>query len=579
MSSGTVPRYSSRRLIMLGWILTFGFSVIVAQLVHYQIVRHTELVDEAQRQRTWQEQLPPRRGYIFDRNGHLLALNAVLWNVSVSPPLVNNANELADTLAVLLEMPREKVYGALTTDAEWTQLARFVPYEVGEEIAALKEASITCEPRSVRVYPEDSLFAHALGIVTIEGDGFCGLDGYHNQELKGVGGYEIVEKDPAGKRLPLPALECTPPQSGVDLVLTLDRSIQYIAAEELQRAIEEYGAESGTVIIMEPQTGAVLALVSYPDYDPSDFVGADPRRLIDPAVSSMWEPGSIFKIITWGAGLDSGTISPGTTFYDDGALEVGGRVIRNWDRRGYGLVTMTDGLVQSLNTVASFISTSMGKDRFYTYLRRFGFGNLTGVDLASEGPGMMKLPGDPNWFPSELGTNSFGQGIAVTPMQMVTAVSAVANQGMMMKPYMTQRFIIEDESNGEERVVQVEPMVIRRTISQEAAETLTGLLVEVIERGATKAQVPGYRIAGKTGTAQIPTAYGYDPNDTIASFVGFAPADDPQFIVLIKLERPQASPWGSQTAAPTFKAIAERLFAYMQIPPDKMRLAQGEQEP
>jgi cell division protein FtsI/penicillin-binding protein 2 len=576
MSSGTEPRRSSRRLIMLGWILTFGFSVIAAQLVHYQILRHTELVDEAANQRIWKEDLPPRRGYVFDRNGHLLALNVVQWNISVSPPLVAHADELADTLAALLEMPREKVYEALTADAEWVPLARFVPYGVGEEIAALNEASITCEPRPLRVYPEGSLFSHALGIVTIEGDGFCGLDGYHNQELKGVAGYEVVEKDPAGQRLPLPALECTPPQSGVDLVLTLARTIQYIAAEELQRAIEEYKAESGTVIVMDPQTGAILALVSYPDYDPSDFADADPHVLIDPAVSSMWEPGSIFKIVTWGAGLDSGTISPGTTFYDDGALEVGGRVIRNWDRRGYGLVTMTDGLVESLNTVASFISTSMGKDRFYTYLRRFGFGNLTGVDLDSEGPGMMKLPGAPNWFPSELGTNSFGQGIAVTPMQMVTAVAAVANRGMMMEPYITQRFITEDESGDGERVIQVEPMARRRTISQESAETLTNMLVEVIERGATKAQVAGYRIAGKTGTAQIPTAYGYDPNDTIASFVGFAPADDPQFIVLIKLDRPQASPWGSQTAAPTFKAIALRLFAYLQIPPDEMRLAQGE---
>lgn len=579
MTSGTVPKHSSRRLIMLGWILTFGFSVIVAQLVHYQIMWHAGLRETAEEQRTWQEELPPRRGYVFDRNGHLLALNVVMWDISVSPPLVNNADELADTLSALLEMPRQKVFGALTADAEWVQLARFVQYEVGEEIADLKEASVTCEPRPLRVYPEGSLFAHALGIVTIEGDGFCGLDGYHNQELQGVAGYEIVEKDPAGKRLPLPALDCSPPQPGVDLVLTLDRSIQSIAAEELQRAIDEYNAKSGTVIIMEPQTGAVLALVSNPDYDPSDFVDDDPRVLIDPAVSSMWEPGSIFKIITWGAGLDSGTISPGTTFYDDGALEVGGRVIRNWDRRGYGLVTMTDGLVESLNTVASFISTSMGKDRFYTYLRRFGFGTLTGVDLASEGPGMMKLPGDPNWFPSELGTNSFGQGIAVTPMQMITAVAAVANRGMMMEPYITQRFIIEDESSDGERMIQVEPMAKRRAISQEAAETLTNMMVQVIERGATKAQVPGYRIAGKTGTAQIPTAYGYDPDDTIASFVGFAPADDPQFIVLIKLERPQASPWGSQTAAPTFRAIAERLFAYMQIPPDEMRLAQQEREP
>jgi cell division protein FtsI/penicillin-binding protein 2 len=325
---------------------------------------------------------------------------------------------------------------------------------------------------------------------------------------------------------------------------------------------------------MDPRTGALLAIVSYPTYNPNDFVGTDLQLLADPSVSSMWEPGSIFKIITWAAGLDSGTISPGTTFYDNGAMEVGGRVIKNWDRQGHGLVSMTDGLVESLNTVAAFVSTSMGKERFYTYLRRFGFGNLTGVDLASEGPGMIKLPGDSNWFPSELGTNSFGQGIAVTPMQMVTAVSAVANQGMLMKPYIVHQFITTDLTGRQDRVVQVEPMIVRRAISPATAQTLTNMLVEVIERGATQAQVPGYRIAGKTGTAQIPTAYGYHPSDTIASFIGYAPADAPQFIVLVKLDRPSASPWGSQTAAPTFRAIADRLFTYLQIPPDEIRLAQ-----
>jgi cell division protein FtsI/penicillin-binding protein 2 len=235
---------------------------------------------------------------------------------------------------------------------------------------------------------------------------------------------------------------------------------------------------------------------------------------------------------------------------------------------------MEEGLVKSLNTVAAFISTSMGKESFYNYLRRFGFGTLTEVDLQSEGPGMVKLPGDPNWFPSELGTNSFGQGIAVTPMQMIVAVAAVANQGTMMKPYVVQELITTHPESGEQQVVQVQPMVVRRAIGQATAQTLTDMLVEVVERGATEAQVPGYRIAGKTGTAQVPTAYGYHETDTIASFVGFAPAEDPQFIVLVKLDKPKASPWGSQTAAPTFSAIAKRLFAYMQIPPDEIRLAE-----
>jgi cell division protein FtsI/penicillin-binding protein 2 len=186
---------------------------------------------------------------------------------------------------------------------------------------------------------------------------------------------------------------------------------------------------------------------------------------------------------------------------------------------------------------------------------------------------MMKLPGDSDWFPSELGTNAFGQGIAVTSMQMITAVSAVANRGTLMKPHIVQKFIIPDPGSQDAQIVEVEPMVVRSAISPETAETLTDMLVEVVQKEAVKAQVPGYRIAGKTGTAQVPTPYGYHPTETIASFIGFAPADDPRFIVLVKLEKPTASPWGNHTAAPTFRAIAERLFTYMQIPPDEIRLA------
>jgi cell division protein FtsI/penicillin-binding protein 2 len=573
MKSDGRPAYNRRRLILLGWCLTFGFSVIVAQLVHYQVLRHSELKTIAESQRTWQEELPPERGYIIDANGHILATNVYQFDISASPPLVTEPDVLADQLAAALGIDRDELYTKLTADADWVQLARFVPQQVGEQVVDLGAESITCSPLPLRVYPEGRLLAHLVGIVTATGKGFYGVEGYHDQQLKGVEGTLLIEKDPAGYALPLPALAQNAPQAGTNLVLTLDRNIQYIAYEELLRAMDRFGAMSGTVIVMDPRTGALLAIVSHPTYDPNDFGDADIRLLADPSVSSMWEPGSIFKIVTWSAGLDSGTISPGTTFYDEGAVEVGGRVIRNWNRRGHGLVTMQDGLVKSLNTVAAYISTSLGKDRFYNYLRRFGFGTLTGVDLSSEGPGMLKLPGDPDWFPSELGTNSFGQGIAVTPMQMITAVAAVANRGTLMKPHVVHEFIVGDETDGTGRAVRLEPVVVRRAVSVETAELMTQMLVSVIEDGATEAQVPGYRVAGKTGTAQIPTAYGYDPDDTIASFVGFAPADDPQVIVLVKLDRPTTSPWGSQTAAPTFRAIAERLFVYMQIPPDSIRLA------
>jgi cell division protein FtsI/penicillin-binding protein 2 len=576
MSSEQVSAQHPSRLRVLIFCLTFGFTVVVGRLVYYQVIQYRQLNAAALTQRTWEKSIEPERGYVADIHGHILALNSIAWDVSVSPSLVVDKPTMADRLSEYLGMPREEISATLISKVPWVQLATDVDYEVGEAITALKNPGITCLPRPRRFYPEGSLFSHLLGFVNDIGDGYYGVEGYYDQRLKGRIGLRTVEQNPAGEELPYQPLTEELGMNGVSLILTLDRNIQYIAAEELDRALDEYGAQSGTVIIMNPKTGAILANVSVPNYEPNDFLSQDESLLSDPAVSNMWEPGSIFKIITWGAGLDSGTISPGTSFYDEGALEVGGRVIRNWDRQGHGLVSMTDGLVQSLNTVAAFISTSMGKDQFYTYLRRFGFGTLTYVDLASEGPGMMKLPGDSYWFPSELGTNSFGQGIAVTPIQMLAAASAVANQGTLMKPHVVHRFVSRDPDSGEEQTLLVEPMVVRRAISQEAAETLTQMLVRVVEEGAEKAQVPGYRIAGKTGTAQVPTPYGYHATQTIGSFIGFAPADDPQFIVLVKLDKPTASPWGSQTAAPAFQSIATRLFAYLQIAPDDIRLAQGQ---
>jgi cell division protein FtsI (penicillin-binding protein 3) len=573
MSGAKAPIDTSRRLNVVIFGFTFGAAVLLGQFFRYQIKDHELLKQTAMAQYTWNKEVPSKRGNILDRGGHLLALDVVEWDVSASPPLVVGAKELAVALGELLGQPSEEILAKLISKQEWIPLASDVEYQIGESILELEASGITCTPSYHRFYPEGELFAHVLGIVNDTGDGFYGVDGYYNQLLRGSEGKRLVEQNPVGEEIPLPSQEELPPQPGNNLVLTLDRNIQYIAREELLRALEEYGAESGTVLIMDPHTGALLAAYSYPSYDPNDFARADLSLLADPAVSKLYEPGSIFKVITWAAALDSGTVSPGTTFYDNGALEVGGRVIRNWDRQGHGLVTMEDGLVQSLNTVAAFASTSMGKEVFYNYLRRFGFGALTQADLASEGPGMVKLPGDSNWFPSELGTNSFGQGIAVTPMQMIVAVAAVANDGMLMKPYVVQQFIARDPESGGLRTIQVEPMVVRRAISQETARTMTDLLVQVIERGATQAQIPGYRVAGKTGTAQIPTAYGYDPTDTIGSFVGWVPADDPQFVVLVKLDRPTASPWGSQTAAPTFRAIAEQVLAYLQIPPDEIRLA------
>lgn len=561
-------RSQHRRLIVVAVLLAIGALVIISRLVYYQVVMHPQLEEMAMAQRERARGLAPERGNILDCTGHPLAMSVIQWDISASPNLVDNPEELSEQLADLLGLPRDELYAKLTSDVAWVSLVRGCAQEQGEAVKSLKANGIICEPRALRVYPEGALAAHLVGIVSDGGVGFYGVEGYYNLWLTGTEGKREIEQNPAGEELPLAPHAQMAATAGINLVLTVDRNIQMIAAQELERAAKEYQAESGTVVIMDPQTGAILAIANYPSYDPNMFPQVNGELLADSSLSRLWEPGSIFKVITWAAGLDSGTISPGTTVYDSGMREVGGRVIQNWDRMGRGWVTMTDGLALSLNTVAAFISTSVGKDMFYTYVQRFGFGDTTGVDLASEEQGMVKRPGDSDWFQSDLGTNAFGQGIAVTPVQMLTAVSAVANHGLLMKPYIVQQFVTPG------KVVSVEPMAVRQAITEQTADTLTGMLVEVVSREATKAQVAGYRIAGKTGTAQIPTAYGYDPAATIASFVGFAPADDPQFAVLVKLDKPQASPWANHTAAPAFRAIAERLMVYLQIPPDEIRLAQ-----
>jgi cell division protein FtsI/penicillin-binding protein 2 len=568
---------SPNRVIVLALLMTFAIAVVVGQLFRYQVIRHTELSGRAKGLVEGVVELSDMRGPIVDRHGHVLAMDLVQWDIMVDPPFVTDPEWLASELAPLLNRSEQELYALLTSDLAWVPLARGVPQDVGEAIIRLDASGLRYRARPFRVYPEGNLMTPVLGIVN-ESGGHNGIEGYHNHDLSPTPGKRETSLGPDGREIPGPLNE-DPPREGSALVLTLDLNIQYIVNEELHNAMEKYEAEGGTIIVMDPRTGAILASVSYPTYKPQRITEKNVKLLADPAVSSVWEPGSIFKVITYAAGLDAGTITPQTSFFDKGRLEVGGRIIRNFDNRRWGHLTLREALAHSLNTAAAYVSTSLGKKAFYTYVRRFGLGDMTGVDLAGEVEGMVKLPGDSNWFPSELGINAFGQGIAVTPVQMVSAAAAIANDGLLMKPYIVHKQIIPGEPGDDERVVETQPVAVRRAISSEAASTLTGMLVRVVEDSAFRARVPGYKIAGKTGTAQIPTALGYHKKDTIQSFIGYAPADDPQFIILVKLNKPKTSPWSSHTAAPTFRAIAERLLVYLQIPPDEIRLAHSQGQP
>ena len=568
------PNSNSRwRIVAIMAVLSAAALVLTGQLVRWQIVEHETFLGLAEAEHQSESSIRPRRGAIYDRNGFLLAADTFQYTVSASPPVISDPYSTADRLYPLLEMSRDDTLAALTSDVTWVPLARGVPSRAGETILEWDIVGIQVETSPKRVYPGDTLAAHLLGFVNDNDRGFYVVDGYYDATLRGTPGLQQGERDPFGDSIPIGFGQYIPPRDGISLVLTIDRTAQYIVERELASAIARYEAESGTIVVVDPATGAILAMASWPSYDPNHFAETDPVYFPDPAVSEQYEPGSVFKVVTMAAGLDSETVSPGTTISDSGSIEVGGRIITNWDGQAHGEVDMITVLAKSLNVGAAQVAVMLGRDSFYTYTKRFGFGRITEVDLDSEGPGTLKVPGDLNWHESDLGTNSFGQGVAVTPLQMTMAIAAVANDGLLMKPYVVEQ-IIENR-----RILPVQPTVVRRAIKAETAQTLTEMLVTAVDQETELARVAGYRVAGKSGTAQIHVPGGYHPSLTIASFAGYLPADDPAAVVLVVIHKPKASPWGGQVAAPVFARIAQQLMVLLDVPPDNIRLSPSAHQP
>lgn len=563
-------QHHNRIFIIMGVLLVAG-SALALRLVQWQVIEHDYFEIQAEEQNHKEVEIKPIRGSIYDNAGHLLAGDSVRFEVTASPNLISDPQETTDRLYRPLNVSRETLFNALSSGKMWVSLTRNASYEAGKTIQDWDITGIVVEAQAKRAYPEDELAAHLLGFVNDNSDGFYGLEGYYDHILQGVPGTQKGEHGPFGDIIPMGDFQITPATEGAELHLTINRAVQQMVQDELQRAISDYGAESGTIAVMDPQTGQLLASASLPAYSPNRFTEADQTYFLDPLVSNVYEPGSVFKIVTMAAALDSGTVTPGTTVYDGGSVEIGGQTIYNSDRQAYGSVDMTTVLAKSLNTGTSQIAMAMGPDTFYNYLRRFGFGRLTEIDLSNESPGTLTTNTDTGWYQSALATNSFGQGIATTPIQVLSAIAVVANNGLLMKPYVVQKIVMH---NAENPVVNFEPQVVRRAVSADTADILTQMLVSALETENSPALIPGYKVAGKTGTAEIPVPGGYHPYLTITSFGGFFPADDPQVAVLVILNKPTVSKWGTQTAAPTFKRVGERLISLMEIPPDTVRLAQ-----
>lgn len=548
-----------RRLYVVIVGLTMATIIIVGRLVLFQALQSALWAEKASDEVRVIAQ--PDRGMIYDRNGAVLAANTADYQVGVSPRLITDPERVATDLAAILQIPRFEILGAIESDEPFVLLQGRVSEQVADTIRNLEYADeIQLDPLPRRFYPQGSLLCHVLGYVDFEGSGGAGVEGYYQRELAGEAATAVINISPLTEQNSVIARE------GSDIVLTIDRSVQYLAEQHLARALAEYRAVSGSIIVMDPRTGAIIAMASSPCYDPYKFYDTEREILLNPAVQRQHEPGSVMKLITMSAALDSGIFTPQSTYYDAGVLEAGGHRTYNWDRSAPGLTDMTTLLARSLNVGAATLSTTLGPDIYYEYLQKFGFGRPTGVDLMSEASGQMWLPGDEFWTEATLATNAYGQGIAVTPLQMISAISAIPNNGKIMQPYLVQ------EIHGENGDFIHEPFAISEPISPEVAQQVNAMAITAVAREVSQAKIEGYTIAGKTGTAQIAENGIYLPDDVIGSFVGWLPADDPEIIVYVKLDRPKTQPWGSLTAAPAFASLADELVVLLDIPPDIVRL-------
>lgn len=621
-SDPSVDRFAWLTLVTLA-----AFGVLATRLAYLQVLRaeHFTALAEAQRSRT--SALLPARGSLFlsERGGDrplLVATTRLVPSAYAVPRDITALDRVAGVLADVIlryearaEERRERLLldtGQITpeeADARQRERAKrspaenlaaeeqrrlaltndFVrrlgnpndPYEpllVGgspldaEAIAELQSANlpgIAFREVPVRAYPEGTLAAHALGFVRDVGSGArgeYGLEGHLDRVLRGEAGLSVGELDVAGRHISVGEAALVPPEHGADIVLTIDRVLQTMAEETAQKGQAAFKAERAQVMIMDPQTGELLALAAYPTFDPNAPAAIrDVSVFQNPVVADLFEPGSVFKPVIMSAALEGGLVEPDTTMEDRGPVRIGPYTIDTYDGKHHGTVTMTEILEHSNNIGMVWVAQRVGADGLFQFLRRIGIGEKTGIPLTGEAVAV--LPPPETWEQSRVATTGFGQGIVVTPLQVLVANAALVNGGRLVQPT-----LIREVRYPDGRVEQTKPKVVRQVIQPETSTKLRAMLVSVVEKGvAVRARVPGYYVGGKTGTAQVvdPTTGRYSKEDKIISFLGFAPADDPAFIILVKLDNPAGLSFAAGTAAPMFHDLAARTLEYLRIPPSR----------
>ncbi len=574
------PRSSARpargfgRLTLLGVGIVLCMGALIARLFSLQVLRHEFYAAIAEGRAAVDDRLIPVRGNIFFRDSASpdtllpLATNRETKQVYAVPRMVQNPEDVVAKLQPLLTFSAEKVRERLArVNDAYVPIARDVPVDVAARVEALALAGIRTSSETSRYYPFADLASQLTGFVGYKDNervGQYGVEGYLNERIAGKPGHLL---DPEERGTPIGAGAPTLQEAidGDSVVLTIDRTVQYTVCTKLEQAVAKHGAEGGTVIIVNPKTGAIVAMCSTPGFDANRYAEAgDISVFTNPAVSMQYEPGSVMKAMTLSAGLDAGVITPDSTYTDTGSRTFGKYTVRNAENKSYGEVTMATVLEQSINTGAIHVAELLGRDRLRDAMEQFGFGAVTGVELQGEFKGNISALSEKGEIFSA--TASFGQGISVTPLQLVMAYAAIANGGTLMRPYMVDEMISPD---GEHQ--KTEPRAAHQVLSASAARTMMAMLVNVVRKGhGQRAAVPGFYVGGKTGTAQIPyqDRAGYDPSRHIGTFVGFASMSDPRFVMITQMVDPKDVQFAESSAAPLWGDIAKFLVNYYRMAPD-----------
>lgn len=557
-------------------VFVFLFSAsIVGKLAMLQVFRHGEYVALAQSQHDSTSPIDSSRGEIYlsdDGQPYPLAVNRTFQMAYAVPREMKDPGGESASLSEILQLDKSTLTDKLSDPNGMFAVLKHKLSD--DEVAKIKAANlpgIYLSPENFRFYPSDGLAAQVVGFVGSNGSqnrGMYGIEAQWENVLRGTDGTLTQEGDSRGRWIPVTDQQVKPAQNGADLVLTINHTVQFEVEKILSNALTQFQADSGTIVVLDPKTGKIVALANEPSFDPNNYsTTQDISTFSNPAVSQPYEPGSIFKVFTEAAGLETGKITPTTTYVDKGVVNEAGYAIRNASTdpaNGYGTQTMTQVLDRSLNTGVIFIENLIGNKTFADFVSRFGFGQKTGIDLPGELAGNTHNLDNPsttiNFY-----TSAFGQGITTTPIQLAAAYGAIANGGMLMKPY-----VVDSVHYPDGQVDVTEPQQVRQVISQNTAQTASQMLRDVVVNGNGKrADVPGYLVVGKTGTAQVAKAGGggYQDGVTIGSFVGFAPMNDPRFVVVVKMVNPKLVQWAESSAAPTSGQVMKFLLEYYKVQP------------